>query len=235
MRIAAISDIHGNLVALEAVLKAVEEEKPDTLVVLGDLVAFGPHPNAVLDRIRALGDVPVIRGNCDRYVLEMESPSDHLIWEAIWWTKNALSADHLRYLASLKATQTLAADGVSILLCHGDPNSDDGGFFPNQEDDFAKKLSTATEQGVLCGHTHRPLWRTIGQQVLINDGSAGFPYDGDPRPSFAVCDIQKGQISNVRLQRVAYDTKMVSDQLCQLDLAMARLMSKRVLVGKMLR
>ena len=93
----------------------------------------------------------------------------------------------------------------------------------------------AKETCVLCGHTHRPLWRNIGNQFLVNDGSAGFPYDGDPRPSFAICDLRAQHPPAIRLERIDYDMHAVAEQLAGIDLPMANLMAKRVLVGKMLR
>jgi putative phosphoesterase len=234
MRIAAISDIHGNLDAFEAVLTALEREKPDKVVILGDLVAFGPDPVEVIDRIRELPNAVVIRGNTDRFILEVESPSHHRIWEAIWWTKYQLGESHLNYIKKLPEKKSFTVEGVSILLCHGDPISDDGGFFPGKEQSFKEKLSAASETVVLCGHTHRPLWRRIDDQYVINDGSAGFPYDGDPRPCYAVFDALQGKVSQIRIERVEYNTYAVSQKLGHIQIPMAELMSRRVVVGKML-
>ncbi len=234
MRIASISDIHGNPDALDAVLSAIKKEAPDRLAVLGDLAAFGPEPSEVVDRIRDLSEALVIQGNTDRYVLEMDSPNSDQIWEAIWWTKGQLAAEQIQYLGSLQQMETIQADKVSILFCHADPISDDGGFFLKDEAAFAEKIAQATEKVVVCGHTHVPMWRPIGEQILVNDGSAGFPYDGDPCPSYVVIDTKGDEVSDIRIERVEYNTKSISHRLNAISLPMARLMAERVLMGEML-
>jgi putative phosphoesterase len=235
MRIVAISDIHGNTAALDAVLAAVDRERPDEILVLGDLVAFGPDPAGVVDRLRQLHSAMIIRGNCDRYLLEMTEPRTEPMWEAMWWAREQLGDDRMEWIASLPADSRLIVDEVSVLLCHADPATDDGGFFPDEEDTFAKKIALAEETAVACGHTHQPLMRRIGNQVLVNDGSVGFPYDGNPKPSYAVLEISDGKVAKGAIKRVKYDNESVAVALRAIDLPMMQTMAERVLAGRLIK
>jgi len=232
MRIAAISDIHGNADALEAVLSDLDGEGVDGIVVLGDLVAFGPDPARVIDRLRGIG-ARVVRGNTDRYLLGAETPrSDHM-WDLLAWGRDLLGAERIAYLESLPATMSIDLDGTSALLCHGTPGSDEVGFFPGEEQGFADKLAAAEETLVIAGHTHKPLWSRVGDKVIVNDGSVGFPYDGKPRPSWAIVETAGGEVTDVRIGRTRYDTGPVSRRLAEIGLPMADAMSERVRTGRM--
>lgn len=230
-KLVCISDIHGNYAALEAVLQAAEKHKPDRIAVLGDLVAFGPQPGKVVERLSSLTDATVIRGNTDRYVLECPAAESTPMWDFLDWTRNSLSESHLNYLKSLDPTHSFDAKGVRVLLCHATPSRDDDGFHLKQEESFPEKLAQTDASLVLCGHTHRPMVRRIGNQVLVNDGSVGFPYDGTPKASMAVITLDRGQIADVAIERVDYDKTETSAQLAAIGLEMAESMSQRVLQG----
>src|SRR5579859_1448601 len=131
MRIGLISDIHGNLLALEVVLQELAQEHVDHLICLGDVGALGPQPRAVIDRLRQL-DCPVILGNTDAWLLnppvatQASSENQHILYEITRWCADQLSADDQAYLKTFSPTLTRALDEERTLLCfHGSPRSFD--------------------------------------------------------------------------------------------------------------
>jgi predicted phosphodiesterase len=186
-RLCVISDIHGNAAALDAVSGAVRDCAPDAVLVAGDLVAHGPRPAEALDALRALPAVIMIRGNTDRYLTEAGSapawPNDADERRAsLQWTRDQLGEERLAFIGALPETASLDR----CLLVHGSPGDDERGVFPETPvDRFDGPGWTAV---LVCGHTHVPVQRRIGERLVVNAGSAAWPLDGDVRPSFAVLD-----------------------------------------------
>lgn len=219
-----LSDIHANLTALEAVLQAAGT--CERVVCLGDLVGYGPDPNEVVDRLRALGAV-CIRGNHDRVASGLATAEDFspAARVAIEWTRRILREDTLAYLRGLPAgPQQL--DGV--VLVHGAVTDED--LYVYSPWQAAEQIQRSPGLITLFGHTHLQggfQWRagriglislptTAGQPVaevvfddaaryLLNPGSVGQPRDGDPRAAFAVLEDGRG----VEFWRVAYDIRAV--------------------------
>jgi diadenosine tetraphosphatase ApaH/serine/threonine PP2A family protein phosphatase len=220
MRYLVLSDIHANLEALETVIEAAESIAHDHILVLGDLVGYGADPNAVVERVRTLAPLHVIRGNHDKVGAGLE-PSDAfntVARTAIRWTYEALSDDNRDWLADLPAGPVAVDDLLEI--CHGTPYDEDAYVF--DESDVLRAMQAASRRLCLFGHTHvqvgyrlsqasltletadprRPLNVRIGDgHYLINPGSVGQPRDGDPRAGFAVYDAAAKVIE---IYRVAY-------------------------------
>ncbi len=221
MRYLILSDIHANLDALEAVLAALPPEAWDRLVVLGDLVGYGAAPNAVIDRIRELDPVAIIRGNHDKASCGLEDGSNfnHVARVAAQWTGAALTAENREYLRSLPAGPLAIDDRVEI--CHGSPFDEDHYIF--DADDAQRALDAGDKQLCLFGHTHLPvvfrrsgtvydgfipegdaeveLSLEAGVRYVVNPGSVGQPRDGDPRAAFAIYDTRGPSLI---LMRIAY-------------------------------
>lgn len=181
MRIAVLSDIHGNLPALEAVLVELDA---DLVVVGGDVVA-GPMPAEVLDALNAL-DVPVrwVMGNADREVLNppIEKSSAAVIAR---FAAARLSASHRDLLASFETT--VVEDGV--LFCHGTPRSDTEIITMYTSDEIIVDiLSGVTENIVVAGHVHHQFDRKVGSHRWLNAGSVGLPYEGRPGAFWLLLD-----------------------------------------------
>src|SRR5215210_4968078 len=125
MRYLVISDIHSNLEALEAVLRASSTQKCDGVIVLGDLVGYGADPNGVVDRIRGLKPIAVVRGNHDKVAAGLENAEDFnpMARAAAGWTQDALSTSTLEYLKELPVGPRLVENVVEI--CHGSPLDED--------------------------------------------------------------------------------------------------------------
>jgi predicted phosphodiesterase len=176
MRVAALYDVHGNLPALEAVLAEVDA---DTVLVGGDAV-LGPMPKETLALLRDRG-AAFIRGNCDR---EVASPGEG---EELWtqrarWVHEQLDDEELAFLRGLPHPLALQVDGLGeVLFCHGSPRSDEEILTaitpPKRLDPI---LDGVTQDVVVCGHTHAQFDRLVGDRRLVNAGSVGMAYEGEP-------------------------------------------------------
>jgi putative phosphoesterase len=183
MRVAALYDIHGNLPALEAVLKDVRRAGVDQIVAGGDVVP-GPMPREVLACLHDL-EIPVrfIHGNGDRAVLAQlrgEEPTSvpERFRGVVRWTAEQLDCQHEQMLASWSATLRLSIDGLGgVLFCHATPRNDTEVFTRRTPDArLAPVFGTLDVSLVVCGHTHMQFDRRIGQVRVVNAGSVGMPF-----------------------------------------------------------
>lgn len=180
--IATLYDVHGNLPALEAVLREVRE---DALIVVGGDVAMGPFPQETVDRLRALGDrVKWIRGNADRELVPGEeglAPA-----EALEWARARLTLETVEWLGRLPPT--LVWEGV--LYCHATPRNDVDIFTERTPEERVAPLFAGVEQDVIvCGHTHMQFDRTIAGKRVVNSGSVGMSYD-EPHGAYWRLDLE---------------------------------------------
>jgi diadenosine tetraphosphatase ApaH/serine/threonine PP2A family protein phosphatase len=250
-RLAVLSDVHGNLLALEAVLADVQTQgAPDGYWVLGDLAAFCPWPVETLARLRALPNVAFLQGNTDRYVvtgrrpvLLVRSPED---WAGapiqlaerdanFRWTVERLSWADCEFLRDLPTRLEMDVGAGSprpygrVVAFHANPTDDEVNLLPNTPDGQVRPhLAGVNARLVLCGHTHRPMDRTVDGVRLVNDGSVGFSLDGDPRPAYALLDFAGGECT-VALRRVEYDREAVLAELERVQ------HPGRAFVGRMIR
>jgi diadenosine tetraphosphatase ApaH/serine/threonine PP2A family protein phosphatase len=217
MRIAVISDIHGNLHALEAVLADIDRHRPDELWCLGDVVGYGPRPNECVALTRERSTVALC-GNHDLAVIGTLDISDFSgdAAAAVRWTQDVLSSDARAWLGSLLP----AAERSGAELFHGSPRDPVWDYVLSEE--VARVCLLETEAPlVLVGHSHVALalaWdgETIEgglapegteaelgpRRWLLNPGSVGQPRDGDPRAAWLELDLPSGQ---ARFDRVPYD------------------------------
>ena len=206
-RVCVLSDVHGNVYALEAVLRDVRGLGCDALVVAGDLAAHGPAPAETVDLLAGL-DALIIRGNTDRYLAEGEGSSprgrDPALAASLRWTRELLGEERLRFLGRLPTSASV--DGC--LVVHASPGDDERGIWPDTPDE---EVQAHSWQGtLLCGHTHHPFHRDVPGGQVVNAGSVGWPLDGDRRPSYAVLERGPGGHElpwRVSLRRVDYDRR----------------------------
>ena len=223
MAIAVLADIHGNIQALEAVFEDLEcQESIDHVVVAGDLFTFGPAPNEVLARFQQLPRASFLLGNTDRYLVEGTYPStngggdwqDKLLF-SFQWTAERLEGEGFRFLEAMPAFQVVSESGCQLLAVHGSPRSDEEGLTVETASNELKEMSIEPQITVLaCGHTHIPMDRSIGNLRVVNAGSVGLPFDGDPRACYAIISTStngNGPIQ-VQLRRVAYDVEKVVER-----------------------
>ena len=201
MRVAVISDIHGNVPALQAVLAEIEREKVDLTVSCGD-VASGPLPAETIDALRGLRDVRFVHGNADRGVVAAfdgaEKPK--LPGPAADWCGNQISREQRDFLASFEDAVRLDVDGLGrVLFCHASPRNDLDVFFDDTPDDRVRELiAGANADLIVCGHTHMPFDRGVDGVRIVNPGSIGMPYE-NPGAFWALLD------SDVHFRRTDYD------------------------------
>ena len=188
MRIALIADIHGNTVALDAVLASLQADPPDRIVCLGDIATGGPDPAGAIDRLIDI-DAVTVQGNTDAGAVNMPDwwrnpasiglPDDALPGMAITvWSAEQLGTDHRGYLDSLPATVTVGLGAAgSLLAFHGSPRSADDYITPTTPpEDLDEMFAGHDEQWLIGGHTHVPLVRRYGTQTIANPGSVGLPF-----------------------------------------------------------
>lgn len=214
-RLALLSDIHANLPALEAVAADIDGAAPDAVYVLGDMVNGCAWPAETLDYLAARG-WPMLTGNHDDAVAQLATPrmegryADRVYYANLWWTRARLRPAHLALIESLPRELRLAFDDApSVRLLHGLPDNFFAGFRPDSPDSWiTEQLRLIPEPTVADGHTHFPMERRVGRWQVINTGSAGAPFDGDPRPSYALLD---GRAAGwrVTIRRVEYDRRRV--------------------------
>jgi putative phosphoesterase len=174
MRVATLYDLHGNLPALEAVLREISDEA--TIGVGGDICAGGTHPSETLERLRALGErVLWLRGNADRELTPGEgglAPA-----EVIEATRAALTAEQIAFLHGLPPNVQIG----EMFFCHATPRNDVDIFTERTpEEQIAHLFADVDADVVVCGHTHTQFERTIAGKRVINSGSVGMPYEEAP-------------------------------------------------------
>ena len=217
MRVAIVSDIHGNLTAFEAVLADLKQTAPDLVIHGGDLATNGSRPATTIDRIRELG-WPGVMGNTDELLVQPESletfasqsSAPATLWEAIREiaaaTREVLGEERLSWINKLPESHVES----SLALIHASPR--DLWRVPpanTPEADLEKIYGVLDRPLIIHGHTHVPsIRRLVEQRLLIDTGSVGLPYDGDPRASYLLLD---GNVPSIR--RVKYNVNREAEAL----------------------
>jgi len=198
--IALLYDVHGNLAALEAVLADARSAGADQFVLGGDYALFGPQPAETVAVLRDLPAAAMIRGNGERWTDDpSQAPDNDVVQGAIAACREALGDRLVAQLAALEESAVL--DGARI--CHGSPISDVRSFLPQPGDEDEELLGGIDERRLVFGHTHLPFRRSgPGGVELINPGSVGMPFDGDPRAAYA---LLRGPGEAPEHRRVGYD------------------------------
>jgi len=206
VRLACVSDPHANPHGLEACLDHARERGVDGHLVAGDVVGRGPLPGETVDRVRDLG-APTVRGNVDRRVLEVEPDANAGMPK---WTAARLSPGQRAYLAGLPETEHIERAGREVLLVHGSPLADTDHVFPSVTSRaLERKLDGQGPDVLVCGHTHLPFHREVAGVHVVGAGTAGLPYDGDPRASYVTLDL--GDEVQATVHRVDDDVNRIVD------------------------
>jgi diadenosine tetraphosphatase ApaH/serine/threonine PP2A family protein phosphatase len=219
VRYLVLSDIHANLEALDACLDHAGTRACDQSLVLGDVIGYGADPNAVIERIRALNPIAMVRGNHDKVVFGLEHAEgfNAVARSAARWTLDVLTAENRDWIAALPAGPKVVDELVEI--CHGSPLDEDAYIF--DEVDARLALTATTRLLCLFGHTHYPVtFETVdgafgcdgpsslaescldlrqGTKYLLNPGSVGQPRDGDPRAAYGIVDTTARCVELYRL------------------------------------
>jgi putative phosphoesterase len=217
MRIGIISDIHGNLQALDGVLDDIGRRSLDAVYCLGDLVGYAPFPNEVIDRIRA-AEMPTIMGNYDDGVgfdrdecgCAYRDPVERELGDQSFnWTKAHVTSDNKAFLRTLLPELRVEADGKRQLLVHGSPRKMNEYLFEDRPLSSFQRIADASNADVIVfGHTHRPYTKRVGDVLFVNAGSVGKPKDSDWRACYAI--LEPGAADPVTFVRVEYDVPAVA-------------------------
>jgi putative phosphoesterase len=235
VRIAVVSDVHGNLRAFDAVLKDLKEVAPDVVVHGGDLAANGAHPAEIIDHIRSLG-WPGVCGNTDEMLwvperlaqMAVQYPKLAAIFRSFEQMVPAIQAEigteRISWLESLPRRHSV--EGITVI--HASP--DDLWRAPLEkasDTDLESTYRTLGSPVVIYGHIHRPYVRELTGMKVANTGSVSLSYDGDPRASYLVVDGK-----DIALRRVDYDRQSEANDLLHSGVPHAEWLSRILLAGR---
>ncbi len=212
MKITIISDIHANYPAFKAVLKHARARQVDELILnLGDTIGYGAFPEEATRQIQARRFIN-IKGNYDKKALSKKKRKKD--WESVTtpdkrmafrWAYENLSKKSRKYLKSLPKQRSVEIEGIRILMVHGSPDSHTEHLLPDTPQWRLDELAAMTDADVVvCGHSHEAFAREAKGVLFVNPGSVGRPDDGDPRASYAVLEINDGELL-ARHYRVPYN------------------------------
>lgn len=215
MRIAFLSDIHGNATALEAVLRDVQQQQVDQICILGDLCFRGAEPKRSLDIIRSL-DAHVIKGNADEWLtrgIQKGEVPDHafeVMQQERDWTLQRLNEDDLTYLRELPNELVLEEGLDSIIHAfHATPTSLFDIVLPDDTDQIENTIMKRDDADLyVYGHLHHPFIRSMHGKNVVNTGSVGMPFDGHPLASYLIAEVEEGR-HRLHLNRVPYHREHV--------------------------
>ena len=226
MRLAIVSDVHGNLAALDAVIADLDARSPDLIVHGGDLAVIGPRPAEIIDVIRERGWLGVL-GNTDEILfdpsgqIEQERRAPKLrdwlrtLFEVLTpWARERLGEERLSWLRELPK----AWRRDRLLLIHAAPDDLWRAPMPNAPaEELLQSYGGRDADLVIYGHIHRPYVRQLGNMTVANSGSVGLPYDGDPRSSYLLID---NGVAVVR--RVEYDLERAEQDAIDVDFPLGK-------------
>lgn len=224
MKIAVISDIHGNMEALREVIKDINEQGCSKIYCLGDYVMAGPEPVATLDYITDIAsqlDITLIQGNTDSMIANYSDEiynavrvNAPVMAEALKYDVNLLSDSQKAFLRELPPKKETIEEGVKILLVHGSPRKNNEDILPDTPlSKVEEMLSGVDADLILCGHTHIPCgFQTTKKQTVINVGSVGRPFTEKPESCYLALTIHDGKCL-FEHRFVKYDNKTAAEKL----------------------
>lgn len=228
MRIAIFSDVHGNARALEAVLADVQARGSfDQIINGGDLAFGGPRPREAMALLMARA-YPTVVGNTDQWVAGLAGGSTPLVE----WARRQLSPEHLEYLRGLPMSHRVEPPGMPpLVIVHATPASTTESVMPDAPEAVVRQmLEQARTTALVYGHIHRAYTRDVAGGLLVNVGSVGMPFDGDPRPSWGICTLRDGRWT-AEIVRVTYAREAVARELLASDHPDAAAFAARVRTG----
>lgn len=221
MRIAVLADIHGNLPALEAVIRDMQQFEPEQVVVAGDLINWGPFSVEVVRHVLD-SHWAAIRGNHEFYMLYHQTPFAPESWRNFatpdWLNRHIPRAERIQ-IGGLPDELRLCYPGAPFIrVVHASPRNHWLGIFPTQTTDaeVCELLANVEETTVIAGHTHLQMDRTVDRWRIINPGSVGIPLDGNPAAGYAIIE-SSGDGWRATFRRVDYDLDALMDACNKLD------------------
>lgn len=219
MKVAVLSDIHGNFQALESVMEDVKANNCEQVFCLGDLAMAGPQPRMVIDYVRKQNNWTVIQGNTDKMIADFSPEILQNVKNNFPVMANALADDIIfieedkkDYLRNLPAQKELTLEGVKLLLVHGSPRRNNEDILPDMPLKIIEEMLEGTNADLIfCGHTHVPAgYQTNKKQTVVNVGSAGRPMTEEPKACYVIADFQDGGFS-IEHRFIDYDRQTAAD------------------------
>ncbi len=222
MKVAVISDIHGNMQALEAVINDYKSQNCEKVLCLGDLAMAGPQPSETVDFVKGQ-NWEIIQGNTDKMIAEFSDKILSNVKSAFPVMGNALKNDaeilsevQKEYLANLSPQKELIMENVKVLMVHGSPRRNNEDILPNRPIEEIEEIIANTDADlILCGHTHIPCgYQTSKKQTVVNAGSVGRPFTDNAKACYAIINFNSGAFS-VEHRFVDYNRGKAAEILAQ--------------------
>ncbi len=217
MKIAVISDIHGNIYALDEILKDIKKQKVNFTICLGDLVGYGCNPNEVIERIRN-EKILCIKGNYDASVVDKDYTfirENKINSFSLPWAVKTVTDENREFLKELPKTIVLEFNNKKIQFVHGSPRKINE-YLTEDYEKINEIIDDFNYDVLVCAHTHIPYIKKISTKLIINDGSVGKPKNGTPHGTYAILDISPEDF-NAQINIVPYDYEKIMTKMKKLD------------------
>lgn len=240
MKIAVISDVHGNKSALDKVLDDIKQKKADKIYCLGDIAMGGYDPNYTIDKLFELknkmnDDFEIIQGNTDKLIVDYNDTlyekmlkANPLMAQALNLDVKIIDDDKKRLLSNLNIDKILTVNGVKIHLVHGSPRKQDENIFPDTpSSEVEKMVETSPADVILCGHTHIPCGFSLNSgKTVVNAGSIGRSMTKDKMPVYLLMTINSNGAYFFEHIKVKYDNKQTAQLIKERNFELSEEFSK---------
>lgn len=219
MKILVLGDIHANYPALKAVFDYVPANRFDRIINTGDLTVYATFPNETIQWFRDAGNCDCVLGNTDRRILrllrgkKLKKPKKEEKRIMYFWTADTLLPENVEYLRALPDKSELTVGNTRIGIFHGTCARRNEALSPDAAESRFRQLAKGSLYRVhIMGHSHIPYYKIVNDVHFINPGSVGRMFDGDPRASFAILEVDSGKIAAAHF-RIPYGVQGVVDGL----------------------
>ena len=214
MVLGVVSDIHANVIALEAVLEELKRHGAETILCLGDLVGYGPSPNETIELVRSENLLCTLGAADERIAFDFarqKLPREGVADATLEWTRTVIEPRHVEFLRGLPVQQRLNTPAGRLRFFHGSPESPTERINLNQDPIRLGQLLERNRSSILvCGGTHVPFARQIPKGWVVNPGSVGLSLNGEPGADYALLRIGEGGEVEVAMDKVEYDFAAVA-------------------------
>lgn len=218
IKIAIITDIHGNSVALREVVKDAKKNKVDDFVFLGDLINDFPFGNETLDIVKSLSN-KVLKGNKEQYLIEYDKEKynwDNIQFKNTLFMYNELTKENLEYIKKLPHYMNIEFEGVKILAAHGSPTSVEELLNRNKRDLLDKYTKNLDAEALIFGHTHERMWyEYVNNKLVLNAGCCGVSPHYKGKAEYVILEIKDKKIIDIDLRLVNYDIEEVKRKIIE--------------------
>lgn len=218
IKIAIITDIHGNSVALKAVVNDAKENKVDDFVFLGDLINDFPFGNETLEIVKSLSN-KVLKGNKEQYLIEYDEEKynwDNIQFRNTLFMYNELNKENLEYIKNLPNHMELEYEGVKLFAVHGSPKSVEELLNRRKKDLLEKYTKNLEADALIFGHTHEGMWyEYINDKLVLNAGCCGVSPLYKGKAEYVILEIANENIKNIDLRLVDYNIEEVKQKIIE--------------------